>query len=157
MGYCIVISFLRCASADLTIHPSGRLRRRLTQALARNATNLLLLVFSLLALAIMSPALLVVSAGLCFVGRLHLLGRQMLIFGIAAALLFCLFYAMLIAIFVSVPNDLLQSLLVVAGSGFSIGSMGRVAVVVVAGMRSNYSSDRTRYPLTLNSGVRYPT
>lgn len=68
----------------------------------------------------------------------------MLICSIAAALLFCLSYAMLIAIFASVPNDLLQTLCVAVGGGFSIGSMGRVAVAMVGRVRSNNSSKQAR-------------
>ena len=105
-----------------------------------------LLAFSLVALAVTSPMLLVVCAGLCFVGRFHRLGRQMLICGIAVALLFCACYAMLIAIFASVPTDWLQTSCVVAGSGFSIGSIGRSAVAVIGHVRSNNSSKRTGVP-----------
>jgi hypothetical protein len=70
----------------------------------------------------------------------------MLICGIAVALLFCLSYAMLTAIFESTSSDLLQTLTVVFGSGFCIGSMGRAAVAVAGRLLSNNSSKRTRIP-----------
>ena len=103
-----------------------------------------LLVFSLLALAVISPALLVISAGLCFLERFRYLGQQMLICGVAVALLSGLSCAVLGAIFAPVPGNLWQSLCVVAGSGFSIGSMVRVALAVVGRVLSNYSPRRAR-------------
>lgn len=108
-------------------------------------TTFLLVVF-LLALAAISPGMLVVSIGLYFFRRLRYLGRQMLVYGLAAMLFFGFAFAALVIIFGSMPNEPWQTVLVALGSGFSIGSLGCAAWAVLYRVRSNYSSKRTRVP-----------
>jgi hypothetical protein len=55
----------------------------------------------------------------------------MILFGIA--------FVALAIIFASVPNGPWQTMLVILGSGFSTGSLGRAAWAVLRRLHSNYS------------------